>query len=96
MPGEEVRRYLRYPLLLVQRDGRGSAAEPVIRARLHFHEHDDLSVASHDVDFATPRPIAPCQNRVPAALELGARQILTRSPEGLASVDGHKARLLHG
>src|SRR5580765_1924611 len=75
MTHDEILCEVRHPALLhrCHRLGRG----PVLAAlsRLHFDEHERPIPAGNDVQFATPPPISPGNDCVPAPLELRAGQI---------------------
>jgi hypothetical protein len=58
-------------------------------ARLHLDEDGRRPVARDDVDFAMPGAVAAGKNGVPAAAELGAREIFAHYSEDLAVIVGH-------
>ena len=57
------------------------AAEGLRRAGLHFDEHQDLSVAGDDVNFAVTSPITTGKNRITPSAKLPARVLLARFSE---------------
>ena len=63
----------------------GRRAERVALASLHFDEHQRPAVTGDDVNFATARAVAPRNNRVPAALQLAAREIFPVFSKNLPS-----------
>ncbi len=81
MPGDVVERELGQPATFARRNRFGGISEGPAVARLDLYEHNRAPFAADDVNFATAPPVAPGDNRVPAAFELGTRQIFTSFPQ---------------
>src|SRR5262245_58134839 len=77
---------LRDPPLFGEGHGFRRVPELPARTRLHLDEHQHGAVARDDVQFSTADPKTPGNNRVPAARQLLAREILAAFPERNAPV----------
>src|SRR3954468_15864910 len=74
------------PMALQSGDRFGGLSELVTLARLDLDEHDHLAVARDDVNFSTPRAVAPGKYCVPATGQLFAREILAGFSKGDAGL----------
>ena len=89
MPRKVIDRHMRdFALLPGGHRGRAAAIR-VALARLYLDEDGRLAVSGDDVNFSKPGPVAPRKNCVPAALQLGAREIFAQSSQRLPGITAH-------
>src|SRR5688572_12709365 len=88
-PCEKLFGQARDPLLLLASHGRAAAPERIPRPRFHLDEHQRLASLRDDVNFSVPTPVATLENCVPAALQLGTRELFPDFPQRLTADTCH-------
>src|SRR5262245_12183654 len=90
LASEVIDRHPRDASLLPAGHRRSRAAELLRHPRFDFDEHRRRPVLGDDVDFAESGAVTAFNNCVPAALQLGAREIFTANSESLPRIVGHQ------
>jgi hypothetical protein len=81
LPRQVILREARDPAALERRHGFRTVPELAPLPRLHFHEDQRWTVSRDDVNFSTPRAVAPGNYCVPAPFEFATREIFACFPE---------------
>src|SRR5262245_66697481 len=95
LASEVIDRHPRDAPLLPAGHRRSRTAELLRHPRFDFDEDRRGPILGDDVDFAESRAVTAFNNCVPAALELGAREIFTGHSESLARIGNHRVADLY-